>query len=152
MQRMQAAAAHYATAGEYLAAVQRVRDEAAKRKAERAKLRRERDEVTLSTGHSAKGLEWRAVFAVGWSESILPHRKAEDLAEELRIAYVIATRARDLLFVSTVDSWNDSAVAPSRFLSGNALPPLDAPNPDAAAQPIATEAPDPDLGGLFLAS
>jgi len=151
LQRMQAAAAHYPTAGEYLAAVQRVRDEASRRKAERAKLRRERDQVTLSTGHSAKGLEWRVVFAVGWSESILPHRKAEELAEELRIAYVMATRARDLLFISTVDSWNDSAVGPSRFLSGNALPPVDAHAAGGAPRLAAEQTPEPDLGGLFLA-
>ncbi len=118
IQRMQAAAAHYETIGGYLAAVQKVREEAARRKSERAKKRREQDDVTLGTGHSAKGLEWRYVFGVGWSEDILPHRKAEDINEERRIAYVIATRARDLLTVSSLDSWNDASAAPSRFLTG----------------------------------
>ncbi len=118
IQRMQAAAAHYPTIADYLAAVQKVRDEAARRKAERAKKRRQADEVTLATGHSAKGLEWRVIFAIGWSEDLLPHRKAEDIAEERRIAYVIATRARDLLFLSTPDSWNETTLAPSRFLTG----------------------------------
>jgi DNA helicase-2/ATP-dependent DNA helicase PcrA len=152
LQRMQAAAAHYATIGEYLAAVQKVRDEAARRKSERAKKRRERDEVTLGTGHSAKGLEWRYVFAVGWSEELLPHRKAEDIAEERRVAYVIATRARDLLTLSSPDSWNDATVAPSRFLTGlqlvaSASPVSEEPLPALSA---ASE-PEETLGGLFLA-
>lgn len=118
IQRMQAAAAHYETISGYLAAVQKVRDDAARRKAERKKKRRIEDEVTLATGHSAKGLEWRYVWGVGWSEEILPHRKAEDIDEERRIAYVIATRARDQFWVSSLESWNDAIVAPSRFLTG----------------------------------
>ena len=149
LQRMQAAASHYPTVAEYLAAVQKVRDEASRRKSERAKKRREQDEVTLSTGHAAKGLEWRCVFAAGWSEEILPHRKAEDMTEELRIAYVMATRARDLLFLSSLDSWNNSVVAPSRFLSGNTLPPP-APVPSALrAEANETATAEPELGGLF---
>ncbi len=118
IQRMQAAAAHYDTIGGYLAAVQKVRDDAARRKAERKKKRRIEDEVTLATGHSAKGLEWRYVWGVGWSEEILPHRKADDIDEERRIAYVIATRARDQFCVSSLETWNDAIVAPSRFLTG----------------------------------
>ncbi|HZP80498.1 MAG TPA: ATP-dependent helicase [Chthonomonadaceae bacterium] len=152
LQRMQAAAAHYATIGEYLAAVQKVRDEAARRKSERAKKRRERDEVTLGTGHSAKGLEWRYVFAVGWSEELLPHRKAEDIAEERRVAYVIATRARDLLVISSPDSWNEATVAPSRFLTGLQLA---ASIPPVSEEPLpalsAASEPEETLGGLFLA-
>lgn len=118
LQQMQAAASHYGTIREYLAAVQKVRDEAARRKSERARKRRDRDEVTFSTGHAAKGLEWQCVFAVGWSENILPHHKSEDIGEERRIAYVIATRAKDLLFVSSLERWNDATVSHSRFLTG----------------------------------
>ena len=151
LQRMQAAAAHYGTIHEYLEAVQKVRDEASRRKAERAKKRREQNEVTLSTGHAAKGLEWRYVFAVGWSEDILPHRKAEDMTEELRIAYVIATRARDLLSISSLDSWNDATAAPSRFLTGLQLagrPPVEE-EEEVEALPAAPEE-EGAFGGLFL--
>ena len=155
LQRMQAAAAHYPTITDYLAAVQKVRDEAARRKAERAKKKREADEVTLATGHSAKGLEWRVVFGIGWAEDLLPHRKAEDINEERRIAYVIATRARDLLFVSTPDSWNETVVAPSRFLTGLNLVArepladdeiLEEHLPDLKAEPETADA----FGGLFM--
>lgn len=155
IQRMQAAAAHYKTIADYLAAVQKVRDEAARRKAERAKKRRQEDEVTLATGHSAKGLEWRVVFAIGWAEELLPHRKADDINEERRIAYVIATRARDLLFVSTPDSWNETVVAPSRFLTGLNLvahepiteeEDIEEHLPDLTAEPATADA----FGGLFM--
>ena len=152
--RMQAAAAHYPTMGGYLKAVQKVRDEAARRKAERAKKRREQDEVVLSTGHGAKGLEWRVVFAVGWSEEILPHRKADDINEERRIAYVIATRARDLLNISSLDSWNDATTAPTRFLTGlnlTACAPSENGNTAETAPDLRESEPEPDaLGGLFM--
>ncbi len=119
VQQMQDAASHYKTIGEYLFAVRKVREEAERRKAEAKKKRKEELEaVTLCTGHSAKGLEWDIVFATGWSEGILPHRKSEDLAEERRIAYVIATRARDLLSISSIQNWNSSTVSPSQFLTG----------------------------------
>ena len=149
IQRMQAAAAHYSTIGAYLKAVQRVRDEASRRKSERAKKRREQDEVMLSTGHGAKGLEWRVVFAAGWSEELLPHRKADDINEERRIAYVIATRAKDLLCITSLDSWNDATVAPSRFVSGLQMV-TTAPQPD--TEIALTEAkPEDTFGGLFMA-
>jgi DNA helicase II / ATP-dependent DNA helicase PcrA len=152
--RMQSAAAHYPTIADYLKAIQKMRDEAQRRKAERARKRRERDEVTLATGHSAKGLEWNTVFAVGWSEEILPHRKAEDIDEERRIAYVIATRARDRLFLSSLETWNDATVASSRFLNGLTLL-LHTPDPQAEESteetPLHPQAAafDP-LGGLFM--
>lgn len=152
VQRMQSAASHYATISEYLSAVQRVRDEAARRKAEREKKRREQDEVCLSTGHSAKGLEWRCVFAIGWSENILPHHKAEDIGEERRIAYVIATRARDLLRISSLETWNDNATTPSRFLTGMNLAAAPAPIVEDAVHPLTAEdaADKLEFGGLFV--
>ena len=156
IQRMQAAAAHYPTIKGYLAAVQKVRDEAARRKSERAKRRREADEVMLATGHSAKGLEWRYVFAVGWSEEILPHRRAisepNGISEERRIAYVIATRARDALHISTLDTWNDTGVAPSRFIAGLNLIASPARISEAIEDEtrIESEKPEITLGGLFM--
>ena len=157
IQRMQSAAAHYATVREYLDAVQKVRDEAARRKSERQKKRREQDEVCLSTGHAAKGLEWGAVFAIGWSEEILPHRKAEDINEERRIAYVIATRARDLLRISSLESWNDAITSPTRFLTGLNLAASEVPPCDADGENLSIErtarAPTDELtpmGGLFM--
>lgn len=60
-----------------------------------------RDALVLSTIHSAKGLEWRAVLMLDLVEDRFPSRKAmqrpEDLDEERRLMYVACTRAKDFL-------------------------------------------------------
>jgi DNA helicase II / ATP-dependent DNA helicase PcrA len=59
--------------------------------------------VTLSSLHSAKGLEWDAVFLVGLADGTLPTqhaRTAEALEEERRLLYVGVTRARHTLWLS----------------------------------------------------
>jgi DNA helicase II / ATP-dependent DNA helicase PcrA len=63
------------------------------------------DEVlTLSTIHSAKGLEWRVVFLIWVLDGKLPSARAadseEEMEEERRLLYVAATRARDTLVLS----------------------------------------------------
>lgn len=75
------------------------------------------------TIHSAKGLEFDAVFVAGVEEGILPSDKARDKAdieEERRLLYVAITRARQycLLSYATRRMINGStmASAPSRFL------------------------------------
>lgn len=80
--------------------------------------------VCLSTIHSAKGLEWRAVFLLSLCEGRFPSHFAEDeneLDEERRLFYVAVTRARDLLCISCpafiyVPSGGNIPVIPSRFL------------------------------------
>ncbi|WP_374999969.1 ATP-dependent helicase [Aeromicrobium sp. CTD01-1L150] len=59
--------------------------------------------VTLATLHSAKGLEWDAVFCVGMHEGMLPSVHAdtpEAVEEERRLFYVGVTRARRRLSIS----------------------------------------------------
>jgi DNA helicase-2/ATP-dependent DNA helicase PcrA len=60
--------------------------------------------LTLSTIHSAKGLEWASVFLIGMADGILPSSLSfdaeEDLEEERRILYVALTRAKNYLFLS----------------------------------------------------
>jgi DNA helicase-2/ATP-dependent DNA helicase PcrA len=61
------------------------------------------DGVTLASLHSAKGLEWDAVFLVGLAEGALPtaYAKTEEaLEEERRLLYVGITRARQWLWLS----------------------------------------------------
>jgi DNA helicase-2/ATP-dependent DNA helicase PcrA len=72
--------------------------------------------VVLSTIHSAKGLEWEAVFVVGMEEGVLPHANNDDLEEERRVAYVAATRAKRVLGLTYADVRFGQNSTPSRFL------------------------------------
>lgn len=62
------------------------------------------DAVQLMTVHSAKGLEFNAVFITGLEEGLFPHEnsimEANGLEEERRLMYVAITRARQKLYVS----------------------------------------------------
>ncbi|KRE95285.1 ATP-dependent DNA helicase [Nocardioides sp. Soil774] len=61
------------------------------------------DAVTIATIHSAKGLEWDAVFVAGMHEKMMPINQAQtpaEIEEERRLLYVAMTRARDELTVS----------------------------------------------------
>jgi DNA helicase-2/ATP-dependent DNA helicase PcrA len=59
--------------------------------------------VTLSTIHSAKGLEWKAVFVIWAADGRFPSPQSsseEEIEEERRLMYVAVTRARDELYLS----------------------------------------------------
>ena len=64
---------------------------------------KDEDWLVLSTIHSAKGLEWDAVYLIHASDGNLPADMAtgtaEEIEEELRLTYVAMTRARDFLYV-----------------------------------------------------
>jgi DNA helicase-2/ATP-dependent DNA helicase PcrA len=76
------------------------------------------------TLHTAKGLEFEAVFLTGIEEDLLPHRMSANEpggpAEERRLFYVGITRARKRLYLSlamTRAQYGETAVAmPSRYL------------------------------------
>jgi DNA helicase-2/ATP-dependent DNA helicase PcrA len=78
--------------------------------------------VTLASLHSAKGLEWDAVFLVGLVDGTLPIVYAETPAqvdEERRLLYVGVTRARKILSMSWSAARSPGGRAsrrPSRFL------------------------------------
>ncbi|SOD73187.1 Rep family ATP-dependent DNA helicase [Jatrophihabitans sp. GAS493] len=80
--------------------------------------------VTLSSLHSAKGLEWDAVFLVGLTDTTLPisHATTDDqVAEERRLLYVGITRAREQLALSWALARSPGqrrGRRPSRFLDG----------------------------------
>ena len=62
------------------------------------------DALQLMTVHSAKGLEFGAVFMSGLEEGLFPHDQSlvekDGLEEERRLAYVAITRARQRLYLS----------------------------------------------------
>jgi DNA helicase-2/ATP-dependent DNA helicase PcrA len=77
--------------------------------------------VTLTSLHSAKGMEWDAVFLVGLVDGVLPTTYAKTLAaieEERRLLYVGITRARQWLTLSYANARaaGGRARRPSRFL------------------------------------
>ncbi|OIJ98236.1 DNA helicase UvrD [Streptomyces monashensis] len=97
------------------------------------------DAVRLMTAHRAKGLEWRLVVVAGVQEGLWPDLRRRGslleadrigrdglaepltpgalLAEERRLFYVAATRARERLVVTAVKAPADDGDQPSRFLT-----------------------------------
>ncbi|MFD8910501.1 ATP-dependent helicase [Streptomyces sp. NPDC059575] len=97
------------------------------------------DAVRLMTAHRSKGLEWRLVVVAGLQEGVWPDLRRRGslleadrigrdglaepltpgalLAEERRLFYVAATRARDRLVVTAVKGASDDGDQPSRFLT-----------------------------------
>ncbi|MEW2489936.1 ATP-dependent DNA helicase [Streptomyces sp. NPDC048411] len=105
------------------------------------------DAVRLMTAHRSKGLEWRLVVVAGVQEGLWPDlrrrgslleadRISRDglaepltpgalLAEERRLFYVAATRARERLIVTAVKAPAADGDQPSRFLTELGIEPRD---------------------------
>ncbi|MBU2551013.1 MAG: DUF3553 domain-containing protein, partial [Proteobacteria bacterium] len=116
--------------------------------------------LTLSTVHSAKGLEWQVVFIIWAAEGRFPPayamKKPDDMDEERRLMYVAATRAEDHLYLicpleaDAASAWSSPRL--SRFLSD--IPPgLVAMEDEAGAEsepfprrPVSEPAPPPADG------
>lgn len=83
------------------------------------------DCLTISTIHSAKGLEWTSVFVIGAVDGRFPSaysfNSTDEMEEELRLMYVALTRAKsDLIISYPIDMYDYSSQMilskPSRFL------------------------------------
>ncbi|MFF4246339.1 ATP-dependent helicase [Streptomyces sp. NPDC001822] len=105
------------------------------------------DAVRLMTAHRSKGLEWSLVVVAGVQEGLWPDLRRRGslleadrigrdglaepltpgalLAEERRLFYVAATRARDRLVVTAVKAPADDGDQPSRFLTELGAEPRD---------------------------
>lgn len=83
------------------------------------------DCLTISTIHSAKGLEWDSVFIIGAVDGRFPSaysfNSSEEMNEELRLMYVATTRAKNNLYITYPVNMYDFSMdmvlsKPSRFL------------------------------------
>ncbi|OGU18086.1 MAG: ATP-dependent DNA helicase [Ignavibacteria bacterium GWB2_35_12] len=88
---------------------------------------KEDEYLTLTTIHSAKGLEWKAVFLIWILDGRFPSSKAADsidsIEEERRLFYVACTRAKDYLYLTYPTNIYDREQGivlskPTRFLDG----------------------------------
>jgi DNA helicase-2/ATP-dependent DNA helicase PcrA len=76
------------------------------------------NQVTISTIHAAKGLEWPVVFIPAVYDGQLPHSRAENHDEERRLLYVGMTRAQALLYLSCpVKQSGQEETTLSKFIS-----------------------------------
>src|SRR4029077_8346509 len=95
-------AGEHETIDEFLEAVSLVADQ--------DELTEDDSSVVLMTLHTAKGLEFPAVFIVGLEDGVFPHLRSlgepDELEEERRLCYVGITRARERLYLST--AWSRS--------------------------------------------
>jgi DNA helicase-2/ATP-dependent DNA helicase PcrA len=87
----------------------------------------EEEYLTLSTIHSAKGLEWHSVFIIYALDGRFPTfhavKSIDELEEERRLMYVACTRAKENLFITYPINIYDRdsgtiLTKPSRFLEG----------------------------------
>ena len=84
----------------------------------------DKDKATISTIHSAKGLEWPVVFVNSLVDGITPHHRSladfEELEEERKLFYVACSRAKSRLYLTAPDyfsSYSGYFDKPSRFIA-----------------------------------
>ncbi|WP_288776147.1 ATP-dependent helicase [uncultured Psychrobacter sp.] len=85
---------------------------------------KDKDTVTISTIHSAKGLEWPVVFVNALVDGLMPHHRSvaefEELEEERKLFYVACSRAKTHLYLTAPDYFSSFAGyfdKVSRFIS-----------------------------------
>ena len=87
---------------------------------EKARQKKEnRNAVTLSTLHSAKGLEFKSVFIIDANQGVTPYKKAvldKDIEEERRLFYVGMTRAKHDLTICSVKELHNKSAEVSQFV------------------------------------
>ena len=87
---------------------------------EKAKKKQENpNAVTLSTMHSAKGLEFKSVFIIDANQGVTPYKKAvldKDIEEERRLFYVAMTRAMEDLTICAVQELHNKDTEISQFV------------------------------------
>lgn len=85
--------------------------------------------VYILSLHEAKGKEYPIVFLTGMAEGLFPSETANDPEEERRLCYLGMSRAREVLYLSYPNQFNNITLEPSRYLFdadlvGPNLPPI----------------------------
>ncbi len=109
------------------------------------------DVITLLTIHASKGLEFTHVFLIGAEEGLLPSTRGAE-AEEKRLFYVAATRARRQLDITHAKNRAGQKAEPSRFITklpDALLKRYDDPNMSAQIRRIAKRAAKNSQQSLF---
>ena len=83
---------------------------------EKCSVQTDDNKVSLMTIHKSKGLEFSVVFIVGCSEGLLPHSKANDINDEMRLMYVGITRAMNKLYLTSNLFYNSRNMMTSSFI------------------------------------
>lgn len=63
-----------------------------------------KDYLNLMTMHASKGLEFEVVFCVHMNEELFPSKRSDNIEAERRLAFVAYTRAKQKLYLSTLDT------------------------------------------------
>lgn len=120
LDEIQAMSAPYKSYADWYHHIAEYGEQIAEQQARQQELGREEDAVTLTTMHSAKGLEYEVVFVIEANEGITPYKKAvkpEDLEEERRMFYVAVTRSRHYLHISYIKERFNKTLVPSRYVN-----------------------------------
>lgn len=116
LNEVQESAKSYKTYGEWFLHMEEYTNEL---KAQVKNRNNQEDGVSLATMHSSKGLEYKFVFVIDANEGITPFRKAiqeTDLEEERRMFYVALTRAKEELYVYSLQERLGKKLEVSRFV------------------------------------
>lgn len=126
LDELQYAAGQFSTIPEFLAHVKEMQD--LQRQTEKV----EAEAVVLTTIHKVKGLERDIVFLIGFSNNLLPHyyslgatnnadvelppRRLTGVKDERCAAFVAVSRAKQICYLSTLQSYRGKPLEPSMFL------------------------------------
>ncbi len=116
LDEIQDSAKEFQTYEDWLDAIAEFTEELNRQKEEMRKIP---NAVTISTLHSAKGLEFQTVFILDVYEGSMPYKKAileEDLEEERRMFYVGMTRAKESLYLCGLREKNNHLVEESPYV------------------------------------
>lgn len=108
--------------------------------------------VNVLSLSEVKGREFNVVFFAGLAEGLFPAETASDLEEEKRLCYVGMTRAREQLYLSYPEKFNEVSLSPSSFLREAGFLPKEPVAGTGAAIPITRQGEEVSHSGTGIAA